>query len=347
MRLVTFVPPDGQPRAGALLGEVVIDLAAAAPIVLEEAEGLRWDMLSLLQADQEEVSLDTAAEIMAAVTHMVGEAPPAAALGLDPDDPFYAEAGEALAGSLSIGGAAMLYPMSQVRLLAPLPRPASLRIYGSFEEQAVAAASLRGASLPAIWYRAPAFAFANHGSVVGTDSAITAPLAEALDYGLGLACVIGRGGRDLTPDEAREAIAGYTLLNSWCAHDYEEAERALATGPAKSRDFATSLGPWLVTPDELELYADDDGRLGLVLTAAVNASERSRATAATQYFPFPELIAHASRDVTLYPGDVIGSGPVGGGTLFEQTGGYGPWLEVGDTVILEATGLGSLRNWID
>jgi fumarylacetoacetate (FAA) hydrolase len=234
-----------------------------------------------------------------------------------------------------------------VRLLAPLPRPASLRVYASFEEHAIAAASVRGAGLPPAWYRGPAFAFANHGAIIGPGAALTAPLAESLDYGLGLACVIGSVARDLTPAEAHEVIAGYTLLNTWCARDHEELEHALGLGPAKSRDFASSLGPWLVTPDELELYADDDGRLSLNLAARVNEIERSRATAATQYYPFPELIAHASRDVTLYPGDVIGSGPLGGGTLLEQTGGFGPWLEVGDTVELEATGLGTLTNWID
>ncbi|HMQ33436.1 MAG TPA: fumarylacetoacetate hydrolase family protein [Chloroflexaceae bacterium] len=347
MRLVTFVPPDGQPRAGALLGEAVVDLAAAAPFVIEEAEGLRWDMLSLLRGDQEEVTLDTAADILAAVAQLVGAEPDLAGMPLDPDDPglFASEGG--LEGSLSIGGAAMLYPLGQVRLLAPLPRPASLRVYAAFEEHAIALATLRGGALPPAWYRGPAFAFANHGSVLGPGAPLSAPVAESLDYGLGLACVIGRVARDLTPAEAAEAIAGYTLLNTWCARDHEELELALGLGPAKSRDFATSLGPWLATPDEIELYADDDGRLSLLLTAAVNGAERGRATAAGQFYPFAELIAHASRDVTLYPGDVIGSGPVGGGTLLEQTSSYGPWLEVGDTVTLEATGLGTLRNTIE
>ncbi|NTU80274.1 MAG: fumarylacetoacetate hydrolase family protein [Chloroflexales bacterium] len=345
MRLITFVPPDGQPRAGALLGEAVIDLAAAAPLVVEEAEGLRWDMLSLLQADQEAVSIETAADIVSAVAQMLGAESDLAGLAQDLDAQGYAEPD--FDGSLSIGGAAMLYPLAQVRLLAPLPRPASLRVYASFEEHAIAAASLRGGSLPAAWYRAPAFAFANHGAITGPDAPVIAPMAESLDYGLGLACVIGRAARDLTPGEAPAVIAGYALLNTWCARDREELEHALGLGPTKSRDFATSIGPWLVTPDELELYTDDEGRMSLTLAARLNGVERSRATAATQYYPFAELIAHASRDVTLYPGDVIGSGPVSGGTLLEQTRGFGPWLEVGDTVDLEATGLGTLSSWIE
>jgi fumarylacetoacetate (FAA) hydrolase len=351
MRLVTFIPPDGQPRAGALLGAGLIDLAAAAPLVIEEATGLRWDLLSLLQGDQEQVSIEMAADIVAALTQMLGGEPDLAGFPTDLDDPTYG-AGEDLdlegdlGGSLSIGGAAMIYPLSQVRLLAPLPRPASLRLGATFEEHAIAVASLRGGALASAWYRGPAFAFANHGAIYGPDATIPMPVAEALDYGLGLACVIGRAARDLAPAEASAVIAGYLILNSWCAHDYEEDELALGLGQAKSPDFATSIGPWLVTPDEVELYTADDGRLSLTMTARVNGRECSRANAGIQYYPFGELIARASRDATLVPGDVIGSGPVGGGSLLEQSGGFGPWLVSGDSVELEITGLGTLRNTI-
>lgn len=342
MRLVTFVPPDGPPRAGALLGDAVVDLAAAAPLVIEEAEGLRWDMLSLLRGDQDEVSLDAAADLLAAVAHVAGQEPDLAAFDLT--GMLLDEPPPELAGGLSIGGAAMLLPLSQVRLLAPLPRPASLRVYESFEEHAIAARTLRGQSLPGAWYRGPSFSFANHGAVYGPGEAVPAPAGEGLDYGLCIACVIGRAARDLDPDEAPAAIAGYLILNAWCDRDAEELERAVGLGPAKSRDFATSLGPWLVTPDELELYAGDDGRLGLLMAARVNGVERSRATSVGQYYPFADLVAHASRGATLYPGDVIASGPVGGGTLLEATGGYGPWLEPGDEVTLEVTGLGALSS---
>jgi fumarylacetoacetate (FAA) hydrolase len=345
MRLVTFVPPDGQPRAGALLGEAVIDLAAAAPLVIEEAEGLRWDLVSLLRGDQEGVSLDTAADLFAAVAQMVGQEPELG--GFDPEELGYGEESGELSGSLSIGGAAMLLPLSQVRLLAPLPRPASLRVYEGFEEHAIAARSLRRRALPGAWYRGPSFSFANHGAVIGPDDDVPMPQGEALDYALGLACVVGRVCRDLAPDEAPAVIAGYLIANTWISRDAEELEQELAAGPAKSRDFATSLGPWLVTPDELEIYADDEGRLSLILTARVNGVERSRSTAAGQFYPFAELLAHASRDATLYPGDVIASGPVGGGTLLEATAGFGPWLERGDSVELEATGLGLLKNSVE
>lgn len=340
MKLVTFVAPDGMARAGVLLGETVIDLAMAAPLVLEDATGLRWDMLSLLRGDQEEVNLDAAADLLVAIGQMVegsGEPDP---LG------YGEEMALDLEGSLSIGGEAMLLPLSQVRVLAPLPRPSSLRIFEAFEEPVAASYTRRNQKLPGAWYRAPSFSFANHAAIYGPDDELPMPRSEALDYGLGLGCVIGREGRDIAPEDAPDFIAGYVILNTWSARDLEEAERALGLGPSKSRDFATSLGPWLLTPDELEQYADDEGRLSVTMRARVNGVERSRATAAGVYYPFAELVAHASRDATLRPGDVLGTGPVGGGTLAELTGGYGPWLERGDVVELEVTDLGLLRNTI-
>jgi fumarylacetoacetate (FAA) hydrolase len=345
MKLVTIMPPDGEPRAGALVGEAVIDLAAAAPLVIEDAEGLRWDLLSLLRGDQDEVNLDAAADLVSAVSQMVGEQPELNPFDLD--ELGYTEEAGGLAGSLSIGGAAMLLPLSQVRLLSPLPRPASLRVYESFEEHAIAARTLRRRTLPGAWYRGPSLSFGNHSAIFGPDDEVPAAPGEALDYGLGIACVVGRMARDLTPDEAPSAIAGFMIANTWVNRDAEELEQELGLGPAKSRDFATSFGPWFVTPDELEIYADDEGRMSLVLSARVNGVERSRSTAASQFYPFAELLAHASRGVILYPGDVICSGPVGGGTLFEATASYGPWLESGDSVELEVTGLGALKNTVE
>lgn len=340
MRLITFIAFDGQARAGALLGSTVIDLAAAAPLVLEEAADLRWDMLSLLNADQDEVNLDLVGEIVAAVISVAGGA-------LEPDD----SAGNGrrdtgMAGALSIGGAEMVLPLDQLRLLAPLPRPASLRNFATFEAHVAALQRQRGTALADEWYHLPAFSFGNHGAVYGPDADIPLPQSDALDYELGLACVIGRAGQDIAVEDAAAYIAGYTIVNDWRARDIESVEWAIGSSPAKSADFATSLGPWLVTPDELEIYADDDGQLALAMTARVNEVERSRGNAATMHYSFPQLIAHASRDTMLYPGDVLNSGAVGGGCLFEQSGGYGPWLASGDIVELEITGLGVLRNRI-
>ncbi|EFO79513.1 fumarylacetoacetate (FAA) hydrolase [Oscillochloris trichoides DG-6] len=328
MRLVTFSPPAGPPRAGVLLGAAVVDLAAAAPLVLEAAEEQRWDLLSLLQADQDDVNLETAADIVAAVVQLSGGA-------------------EIGSSEFQIGGAAMLLPLTQVRLLAPLPRPASVRDFFAFEQHVAAAAALRGLSVPSEWYRIPTFYFSNHAAIYGPDASIPMPQTEALDYELELACVIGRTGRNIHPAEAHEYIAGYTIMNDWSARDLQLQEMAIGLGPAKGKDFATSLGPYLVTPDELELYTDDDGGLSLTMHARVNGEERSVGNAASMYYRFADLIAHASRDVTLYPGDVLGSGTVGGGCLLELTQGYGPWLARGDVVELEITGLGVLRNTIE
>ena len=337
MRLVTFIGPEGPPRAGALLGETVIDFAAAAPLVIEESEGKRWDLLSLLMGDQDDVNLETAHDIVAAVVSMAGGSR---------DDHGQAQIGEHLAGVLSIGGAAMLLPLNQVRLLAPLPRPSSLRDFYTFEQHVATARKTRNLGVPPEWYRIPAFYFSNHGAICGPDAEILKPQCDALDFELELACVIGREGRDIDEADALSYIAGFTIMNDWSARDLQMQEVPIGLGPSKGKDFATSLGPWLVTPDELEMYADDDGRYSLTMIARINGEEKTRGNAALMHFSFAQIIAHASRDATLYPGDVLGSGTVGGGCLLELTGGFGPWLEPGDEVELEITGLGVLRNRI-
>src|SRR5690606_34443973 len=141
-------------------------------------------------------------------------------------------------------------------------------------------------------------------------------------------------------------IAGYMIMNDWSARDLQREEMTVGLGPAKGKDFATSLGPWLVTPDELEEFALGDDRYNLTMVARVNGVERSRGNARDMFYSFHQLVAHASRDVTLEPGDVLGSGTVGTGCLLELTAGQGPWLEEGDVVELEISGLGVLRNRI-
>jgi fumarylacetoacetate (FAA) hydrolase len=341
MRLVTFVPPDGNLRAGALVGATVIDLATAAPLVFEDAEYARWDMLSLLRQDQDNVGIDAAEEIVAAVLGMVDER--------DLSEGKIGSNGShdsGLAGNLSIGGREMLLPLAQVRLRAPLPRPASIRDFYAFEQHVATAMRHRGREVPREWYRFPAFYFANHGTIYGPDDEIPMPQTEELDYELEIACVIGQEGRDIAEEDAQNYIAGYMIMNDWSARDVQRDELRIGLGPAKAKDFATSLGPWLATSDELEIYADDDGQLSLSMIARVNSVERSRGNAAGMHYSFARLIAHASRDATLYPGDVLGSGTVGTGCLLELTAGNGPWLERGDIVELEVTGLGTLRNTV-
>ena len=149
-----------------------------------------------------------------------------------------------------------------------------------------------------------------------------------LDFELEIGAVIGSDGQ----------IAGFTLLNDWSARDLQRREMTVGLGPAKGKDFATSLGPWLVTPDELPL---EDGRLALEATATRNGSVIARSWAGAMYFSWPELVAHAARDTRLRPGDVLGSGTVNGGCLLELGG---DWLEPGDKLVLSAPGLGELRS---
>jgi fumarylacetoacetate (FAA) hydrolase len=319
----------------------VIDLAAAAPLVLPEAEGLRWDMLSLLRGNQDDVNLESAADIVAAIVDMLGDSSETSDTAGDGNG----ARNQGTTGNLMLGGVEMLLPLEQVRLLAPLPHPTSLRCFEAFEAHAAAAFRFAGQELPGVWYRGPAFAFSNHGAIVGPDAPIVLETGGTLDYELELGCIIGRQGRDIAPDEAAHYIAGYTIVNDWSNREIQAESGPLGWGAAKARDFATSLGPWLVTPDELDMY-NDDGNLLLTMQARVNHIERSRGNFTTAHYPFAEMIAAASRAATLYPGDVLCSGAVGGGSLLEQTGGYGPWLEPGDVVELEITGLGILRNQI-
>ena len=343
MRLVSFSSIDSFSRAGVLLGDVVIDLAAAAPLVFEGVEGARWSLLDILRGEPDGMGLDGAAEIGAAVLDQLGVG---SVDELDAGEGGDGAHDRGLAGALSIGGAEMVLPIAEVRLLAPLPQPASLRDFYAFEQHVATASRNRGRHVPTAWYEIPVFYFSNHTAIYGPDADVPMPRTTALDYELEIACVIGRAGRDIAEEEAADYIAGYTILNDWSARDIQREERTVGLGPAKAKDFATSLGPWLVTPDELEDYALGDGRFNLTMLARVNGVERSRGNFRDIYYTFAQMIARASRDAALYPGDVIGSGTVGSGCLLELTAGQGPWLAEGDLVELEITGLGVLRNQI-
>jgi fumarylacetoacetate (FAA) hydrolase len=339
MKLISFQHTDSFPRAGVLLGNAVVDLSAAAPLAFEEVEDARWHLLDVLRGEPDGMGVDGASEIAAAVLDQ---------LGIGSVDEL-AENGEQLFGTLgglSIGGASMLLPLDEVRLVAPLPRPPSLRDFYAFEQHVATAARQRGRDVPSAWYDVPVFYFGNHAAIYGPDEQIPMPQSSALDYELEIAFVIGRGGRDIHEDEGLDHVAGYMIMNDWSARDLQRKEMSVGLGPAKGKDFATSLGPWLVTPDELEAYELFDGRYDLDMVARVNGVERSRGNFRSIYYTVGQMIARASQDCTLYPGDVFGSGTVGAGCLLELTGGEGPWLEPDDEVELEITGLGILRNRI-
>jgi fumarylacetoacetate (FAA) hydrolase len=339
MRLISFEHTDSFARAGALLGEVVVDLSAAAPLAFEQYDEVRWQVLDILRGAPDGMGLDGASEIIAAALDQ---------LGFESEEELAQDAEQLFGqlGALSIGGATMLLPVSEVRLLAPVPQPTSLRDFYVFEQHVASGYRNRGRAIPPAWYDVPVFYFGNHTAIYGPDATIPIPRTRSLDYELEVACVIGRAGRDIAEEDALEYVAGLTILNDWSARDLQAQEMSVGLGPAKGKDFATSLGPWLVTLDELEPYALFDGRYDLEMIARVNGEEASRGRLRDAYYTFGQIIARASQDCTLYPGDVIATGTVGTGCLFEQTHGQGPWLEPDDIIELEVTGLGVLRNRI-
>jgi 2-keto-4-pentenoate hydratase/2-oxohepta-3-ene-1,7-dioic acid hydratase in catechol pathway len=198
------------------------------------------------------------------------------------------------------------------------------------------------------WYELPVFYFSNPAAIVGPFDDVAVPPGTAqLDFELEVAAVIGLAGSDLEPEEADESIAGFCVMNDWSARDIQRREMKLSMGPVKGKDSATTLGPVLVTPDELE-DTRKDRAYDLTMTATVNGKEYSRASLAEIYWSFGEMVAYASRGTTVMPGDVIGSGTCGTGCILELSMVHGsdayPWLQQGDEVVLEVERLGRIAN---
>ncbi len=242
--------------------------------------------------------------------------------------------------------------LRDVRLLAPL-EPPTVRDFVAFEEHVEGvrkAIDGVGGVVPE-WYEAPTFYFTNPYAVIGPhDDVPVPPGSSVLDFELEVAAVIGREGRHLSPEQAREHIAGYTIFNDWSARDLQAREMKVNLGPAKGKDTATTLGPWLVTADELEPYRDADGFLALAMTAEVNGRVVGRDLLSNMGWPFEDLIAYASRGTLVRPGDVLGSGTCGNGGCLAELWGRGtsrdelPPLRPGDVVTLTVEGLGTIAN---
>ncbi len=230
---------------------------------------------------------------------------------------------------------------------APILRPPSLRDFYAFEGHVRTMWERRGGEVPEVWYRLPIFYFSNVSEIRGPDEPVWSPAASSeLDYELEVAAIVDTFAADLSPDRAEEAIGGYTIFNDWSARDLQREETAVRLGPAKGKDFASTLGPWLVTPDELA-PARPAGATGpdLAMTAEVNGVETSRGRWSDAQFSFGEMLARASADVRLRPGDVVGSGTAGTGCLLEvKDATLGRYLEPGDEVVLRVERLGSLRT---
>ena len=254
-------------------------------------------------------------------------------------------AGErALTGSLPL-------PLAGVRLLPPL-QPQAVRDYMTFESHVAGVAQGYGDTVPEEWYAAPAFYFTNPYAMIGAhDDVPVPPGCGRFDFELEVAAVIGKAGRDLTPAEARDHILGYTILNDWSARDLQGREMRVKLGPAKGKDTSTTLGPWLVTADELEPHRDAEGFLDLAHTVAVNGQTVGRDRLANMAWTFEEMAAYASRGAWIRPGDVLGSGTCGnGGCLAELWGRHGvlepPPLVPGDNVTMTVEGIGSISNTV-
>ncbi|HET7516956.1 MAG TPA: fumarylacetoacetate hydrolase family protein, partial [Actinomycetes bacterium] len=239
-------------------------------------------------------------------------------------------------------------PLASARLLAPVASPPSIRDFYAFEQHVRTARSRRGKEMHPDWYELPIFYFTNPAAVLGPGDPLAAPPRSAeLDYELEVACVLGRGGANLRLDDTAGAVAGFMVMNDWSARDVQRREMALSLGPAKGKDFATSLGPTLVTTAE---FAPGGLREvpSAVMTATVNGVEWSRADLDGLWWSFAEMLVYASEAAPVRRGDVLGSGTCGTGCILELSLVHGadkyPYLQPGDEVELEVAGLGVLAN---
>jgi fumarylacetoacetate (FAA) hydrolase len=229
----------------------------------------------------------------------------------------------------------------------PILRPPSLRDFYAFEGHVRTMWERRGGEVPESWYRLPVFYFSNVSEIRGPDEPVWSPAASAeLDYELEVAGLIDTPVADLPEERGEEAIGGYMIFNDWSARDLQREETVVRLGPAKGKDFASSIGPWLVTPDELA-SARPAGATGpdLAMTAEVNGVETSRGRWSDAQFSFGAMVARASADVRLRPGDLLGSGTVGTGCLLEvKDATLGRYLLPGDEIVLRVDRLGALRT---
>lgn len=227
------------------------------------------------------------------------------------------------------------YSMDQIRMLTPLPDPRSLRDFYVFEAHVKKGFEKRGEPMPQEWYEIPVYYQTGHHNLLGTGQDILWPsFTQKFDYELEIAAIIGKEGRNIAAKDARQYIAGYTILNDCSARDIQRREMKVRLGPAKGKHWASALGPWMVTPEEIgDPYA-------LEMTARVNGEEWSRGNTRDMHWRFEQMIEFLTQDDTIYPGDIIGSGTVGTGCGLELD----RWVKPGDVMELEIEKIGVLRN---
>jgi 2-keto-4-pentenoate hydratase/2-oxohepta-3-ene-1,7-dioic acid hydratase in catechol pathway len=253
------------------------------------------------------------------------------------------------------------YQLIDVRLMAPLTNPRSIRDYLSFEQHMLNASKTFGHSIGEAYYDIPVFYFTNHNAVFGPQDEIKRPKNETkMDFELELAVVMGKKGSDIPEDETDDYIFGYTIFNDWTARSLQREEMTLPLGPAKGKDFANAFGPCIVTKDEFEQYSctisrathpehltmpkTTGDRFDVKMSARINGETICEGNYKTAYWTFAQMIKRASDNVTLLPGDILGSGTVGWGSLIENNFSAHRPLEPGDQVELEIEGIGVLSN---
>ncbi|MGI9825362.1 fumarylacetoacetate hydrolase family protein [Agromyces sp. Marseille-Q5079] len=245
-------------------------------------------------------------------------------------------------------------PLADVRLLPPVVPP-SVRDFVAFEEhvEGVVRSVSGGQGVDAEWYEFPTFYFTNPHSLIATGDTVRPPQTERLDFELEVAAVIGAvagsDGANLDPAEAGAHIFGYTIFNDWSARDIQGREMKVRLGPCKGKDFATTLGPWIVTADEFADRHDDEGFLPIGMEVLVNGVRIGHDLLSNMGWPFAELVAYASRNSRVAPGDVLGSGTAGNGgclgELWGRTAALVPApLVEGDEVVMRVEGIGEIRN---
>ena len=237
-----------------------------------------------------------------------------------------------------------------LRFGPPILRPPAFRDFYAFEGHVARMWANRGGDIPENWYRLPVFYFSNTSEIRGPGDPVWAPAgSQELDFELEVGALVDTPAFNLPPERAEDAIGGYFILNDWSARDLQRDEMPVRMGPAKGKDFATSIGPWLVTPDEVA-DARSAGARGpdLAMTAAVTdasgaVTSVSRGTWADAHFSFGQMLARASADAHVRPGDILGSGTVGSGSLLEvRESTLGRYPRPGDTVTLTIERLGAL-----
>lgn len=246
-------------------------------------------------------------------------------------------------------------------VLSPVPNPTSCRDAYAFRQHVASARRNRGVDMIPEFDQFPIFYFTNHNAIQGPGNIDCMPdHFEKLDFELEAAVVVGKRGRNIKASEADEYIAGYMIMNDMSARAMQMEEMRLNLGPAKGKDFSTVIGPFFVTPDELEAYKVDckPGHTGnaynLTMTCKVNGVEVSRGNVADMDWTFAEILERCAYGTDIIPGDVIGSGTVGTGCFLELNGtakrnnpdAVPQWLEPNDEVVMTIDGLGTLNNTI-